>query len=128
MRKILVIDDEEEFVSFIKTNLELRGDYEVVTALSGKDGIGIAERDKPDLVLLDIAMPEMDGFAVLKKLRENENTKSIPVIMVTARTDDEAMMKALKLHDDGYIPKPVKIEEMEEKIEDALGEIEGLDS
>ena len=121
MKKILIIDDEEEFVTFLKTNLELRGDYEIIFALEGPEGIRIAEKDKPDLILLDIAMPRMDGFEVLKRLRGSKNTKSIPVIMVTARSDDGAMMSALKLHDDGYIIKPVKIEELEEKIAEALG-------
>lgn len=120
MKKILVIDDEEEFGSFMKANLELRGDYEVAFALDGEAGIKLAEEIKPDLILLDIVMSKLDGFAVLKKLRECESTKSVPVIMVTARNDDDAMMKALKLHDDGYVIKPVKIEELEEKIESAL--------
>lgn len=120
MIKILVIDDEEEFLSFIKTNIELRGDYEVLVAPDGKEGVRLAEKNMPGVILLDIIMPKVDGFETLKLLRENEKTKSIPVIMVTARADDQAMMKALKLHDDGYIIKPVKLEELEEKIEGAL--------
>jgi len=120
MKKILVIDDEEEFVVFIKTNLELRGDFEVAVALNGEEGIELAKSVKPDLILLDIIMPKVDGFEVLKQIRERENTKSIPVIMVSARSDDQSMMKALKLHNDGYIIKPVKIEELQEKIEDRL--------
>lgn len=122
MKKILIIDDEEEFVSYMKANIELRDGYEVITALDGEEGLKAAESGKPDLVLLDIKMPGMDGFEVLKRLKENKNTKSIPVIMVTARTDDDTMMEALKLHDNGYVVKPVKIEELEEKMEDALGE------
>jgi len=120
VKKILTIDDEEDFASFMKMNLELRGDYEVDTAFNGEDGLRLAEKNGPDIVLLDISMPQMDGFEVLKRLRKNVKTKAIPVIMVTARSDDAAMMKALKLHDAGYIIKPVKIEELEEKIETAL--------
>ena len=120
MKKILIIDDEEEFLDFVKTNLELRGDYKVITAAGGEKGTALAEKRKPDLILLDIIMPGMDGFEVLKRLRACEKTKSIPVIMLTARSDDEAMMKALELHDDGYIAKPLKVEELEEKIEKAL--------
>lgn len=120
MVKILIIDDEEEFLSFIKTNLELRDNYEVVIAANGEEGLRLAESQRPKVILLDIVMPKMDGFETLRMLRENENTKSIPVIMVTARTDDQSMMKALKLHDDGYITKPVKLEELEEKIEQIL--------
>lgn len=120
MKKILMIDDEEEFLDFVKTNLELRGDYKVITAKDGEKGIGLAEKRKPDLILLDIIMAGIDGFEVLKRLRAGERTKSIPVIMLTARTDDEAMMKALELHDDGYIAKPLRMEELEEKVEKAL--------
>ena len=120
MKKILIIDDEEEFLEFVKANLELRGDYRVFTAANGEKGMALAEKRKPDLVLLDIIMPVVDGFEVLKRLRACENTKSIPVIMLTARSDDEAMLKALELHDDGYIIKPLKIEELEEKVEKAL--------
>lgn len=122
MKKVLIIDDEEEFVSYMKTNIELRDGYEVITALDGEEGLRYAANDRPDLVLLDIKMPGMDGFEVLKRLKENENTKSIPVIIVTAKTDDDTMMEALKLHDNGYVVKPVKIEELEEKMEKALGE------
>ena len=120
MKKILIIDDEEEFASFMKANLELRDDYDVIFALDGQEGVKLAEKNKPDLILLDIVMPGLDGFEVLKRLRGNAETRSIPVIMVTARSDDASMMKALKLHDDGYIIKPVRIEELEEKIEKAL--------
>ncbi len=120
MKKILIIDDEEEFDTFIKTNLELREDYEVSFALDGEEGLRVAKELKPDLILLDIMMPKMNGFEVLKGLRGDEKTKSIPVIMVTARSDDDSMIEALKLHDDGYIIKPVKIEELERKLEEKL--------
>ena len=122
MKRVLIIDDEEEFVSCMKTNIELRDGYEVITALDGEEGLREAQRGKPDLVLLDIKMPGMDGFEVLKRLKENKDTRSIPVIMVTAKTEDDVMMEALKLHDDGYVIKPVKIEELEEKMENALRE------
>ena len=120
MKKILVIDDENEFTNFLKMNLELRGDYEVVTAPDGKKGVRLAEETNPDIILLDITMPRMDGFETLKELRKNEATKEIPVIMITARSDDGSMAKALRLHDDGYVTKPVKIEELEDKIENIL--------
>ena len=120
MKKILIIDNEEGFLEFVKTNLELRGNYRVITAPDGEKGLRLAEKRKPDLVLLDIIMPGIDGFEVLKRLRAGEKTKTIPVIMLTARSDDDAMIKALELHDDGYIIKPLKIEELEDKVEKAL--------
>lgn len=120
MKRVLIIDDEIGFRFFVKKNLELRGDYEVIVAAEGKEGIRLAEEQKPMLILLDIIMPEMDGLEVLKRLKENEKTKSIPVIMLTARGDDEARIKALNLGNDGYIVKPFEISELENKIEALL--------
>ncbi len=120
MKKILIIDDEEGLRFFVKTNLELRGDYKVIVAAEGEEGISIAEKERPDLILLDIIMPKIDGFEVLRRLKENEKTKSIPVIMLTARSDDEARIKTLNLHNDGYIVKPFGMAELEEKIQDTI--------
>lgn len=120
MKKILIIDDEEGFRFFVKTNLELRGDYEVIAASGGEEGIRLVEEHKPDLVLLDILMPGIDGLETLKRLKENKNTKSIPVLMLTAISDDEIRIKALYLRNDGYIIKPFEISELEDKIERLL--------
>ncbi len=120
MKKILIIDDEEGFRFFVKTNLELRGDYEVIAASGGEEGIRLAEEHKPDLVLLDILMPGIDGLETLNRLKENKNTKSIPVIMLTAKSDDETRIKALYLRNDGYVIKPFEIAALEEKIEEVL--------
>lgn len=122
MKRILIIDDDEAFDDFLKTNLELRGDYECLVATDGEEGLKIAADNNLDLILLDIMMPGVDGFEVLKRLKADDKTKKIPVIVLTARGDDSSMVKALKLHDNGYIIKPLKIEELEEKIEDILGE------
>jgi len=121
MKRILIIDDDEGFSDFLKINLELRGDYECMVASGGEEGLKMANDNNLDLILLDIMMPGIDGFEVLKRLKANDKTKNIPVIMLTAKGDDDSMIKALKLHDDGYIMKPLKIEELEEKIEDLLG-------
>ncbi len=120
MKKILIIDDEEGFRFFVKTNLELRGDYEVIAASGGEEGIRLAEEHKPDLVLLDILMPGIDGLETLNRLKENKNTKSTPVIMLTAKSDDETRIKALYLRNDGYVIKPFEIAALEEKIEEVL--------
>ncbi len=120
-KKILIIDDEEDLSFFVKANLELAGDYEVVVATSGKAGIKAASQYKPDLILLDIMMPKMDGFEVLKKLKSSHATFSIPVIMLTAKGDDESKLKASKLYDEDYIIKPVRIEFLKTRIEEVLG-------
>lgn len=116
MKKILVIDDEKDFGFFVEQNLELTGLYNVILATSPRDGIKAAIRQKPDLILLDVIMPEMSGFDVLAELKENRATQSIPVIMLTAVDTDEAKERALSYFNEDYIVKPVAISELKEKI------------
>ena len=118
MRKILIIDDEEDLTFFVKANLELTGDYEVMIAKNGKEGIKLAASHKPDLILLDIMMPKMDGFEVLEKLKQAKETIAIPIIMLTAKTDDASKIKAASLYDEDYMTKPVQIETLRAKIEE----------
>jgi len=120
MKKILAIDDEEDLTFFIKANLELTGEYEVVVARSGKEGVKAAARYKPDLILLDIMMPRMDGYQVLERLKKSRKTLSIPVIMLTAKGDDESKMKAASLYDEDYVVKPIQIDSLITKIEEVL--------
>ena len=118
--KILIIDDEEDLTFFVKANLELVGNYEVITAISGKEGVAIAVSEDVDIILLDIMMSKMDGFEVLDKIKKNKGTLSIPVIMLTAKGDIESKIKAAGLYDEDYIVKPVQIEILKAKIEEAL--------
>ncbi|MBU1726701.1 MAG: response regulator, partial [Candidatus Omnitrophica bacterium] len=84
MKKILIIDDEKDFCFFVSQNLELTGKYKVVVTNNSKDGLSAALRHKPDVILLDILMPGMNGFEVLAQLKGNQDTTTIPVIMLTA--------------------------------------------
>ena len=118
--KILMIDDEKDLCFFVKANLEIVGNYEVLTATSGKEGVRSASWNKPDVILLDVMMPGMDGFEVLKKLKEDEKTESIPVIMLTARGDDESKMKAAGLYGDDYLIKPVEFKTLKARIDSVL--------
>lgn len=120
MRTILMIDDETEFCSFIKENLELRGEFDVFVATNGRDGIVIAKRVRPNIILLDIRMPEMNGFEVLKRLKRDKETMMIPVIMLSALEDEESKVTAARLFDEMYITKPVKFEELESSIQEVL--------
>jgi DNA-binding response OmpR family regulator len=120
MKKILMIDDERDICLLIKQNLELSGDYRVVIATNGKDGIASAARKKPDLILLDIIMPGMSGFDVLEKLKSRPETTAIPVVMLTAVGTEEAREKAAGLYDEDYIVKPVRTETLKAKIEEVL--------
>jgi DNA-binding response OmpR family regulator len=120
MKKILIIDDENNFGFFVKQNLEMLGGYAVIVATTGKDGIAAATRHTPDLILLDVVMPNMSGFEVLEKLKHNKATTAIPVIMLTAVDTEEAKEKALGLYNEDYIVKPVAISELKAKIDGVL--------
>lgn len=117
--KILAIDDEEDFTFFLKHNLE-RIKYQIITASGGEEGIKLAKKHKPDLILLDLMMPHIDGFEVSKRLKEDPQTSSIPVVMLTAKDDEEARKKAESLKDEDYIIKPIEVEDLRSRIEEVL--------
>ena len=120
MKNVLMIDDEKEFCMVVKQNLEMKGDYRVEIAMDGKSGIAAALRHKPDLILLDIIMPGMGGFDVLRELKNKKETTSIPVIMLTAIGSEEAKEKALGLYDEDYVVKPVLLSDLDAKIRAVL--------
>lgn len=101
-KRILVVDDELNIVKFLRSNLEAR-DYEVLAAMDGAEAINIFEKESPDLVILDIMMPKVDGFEVCRRLREWTQT---PIIMLSARADEGDKVKCLDLGADDYITKP----------------------
>ena len=117
-KKILLVDDEEDFCFFVKLNLERTGKYQVFTATNGTEGIRLAKQLKPDLIFLDIAMPKMDGGRVAEILLEDESTKTIPFVFVTAVIEkDDLAKRGGKIGGRDFISKPVKLEKLIEKIE-----------
>ncbi len=114
--KILVVDDEPDIVEVVKARLQLAG-YEVLTASRGEETLARSLKEKPDLVILDIMMPGMDGFEVLRRLREGAETKFIPVIFLTAKTSLEDRMTGLVGGGAAYLCKPFKGKELVEKVE-----------
>ena len=116
-KKILVVDDESAFVEMIKMRLEA-SDYEVVTASNGKEGLSQVKAQKPDVVLLDIMMPEMDGLSVLKEIRSQD--KKLPVYMLTAFSDSERFKMASQLNASGFIVKTKDLKEQVKNITSAL--------
>lgn len=118
--KILMIDDEQDFCKLVKMNLEQVGDYEVRVISNSKQGIKLAKKEKPDLILLDIMMPGVDGFKVLEVLKKDSATMAIPVVMLTAQLDDESKLKAMQLFDEGYLTKPIDTYELKTKIDEVL--------
>ncbi len=113
-KKILIIDDEEDFCFFVKGNLENTGEFDVLVTTSGKEGIKLACGEKPDLILLDINMPNMSGDEVAQILSDRYETKEIPVVFLTALvTKDEVGNESmLSIGNRNYIAKPVTTNEL----------------
>ncbi len=107
-RQILVIDDEKDIVKLLQYNLEKEG-YQVLTALTGEDGLETARAKKPDLVLLDLMLPGVDGLEVCRLLRADVRTSSVPVIMLTAKGSEIDQVVGLELGASDYISKPFSV-------------------
>ncbi len=118
MSKILVVDDEKDVVELLKFLLEKDG-HSVLTAHNGKDGLALARKEMPELLLLDVMMPEMDGYTVQTQLLEDLKTKDIPIIILTAKgqlRDVFAMASNVK----AYIEKPFDPKTLRQKIQESL--------
>ena len=111
-RKILVVDDEERMVRFIRLNLEHDG-FLVSEAFNGKQAIQQLRDVSPDLILLDVMMPDLDGFEVLEIIRE---TSKVPVLMLTAKGEEDDRVRGLELGADDYITKPFSPREMVSRV------------
>ncbi|MFH1613870.1 MAG: response regulator [Planctomycetota bacterium] len=117
--KILVIDDEPNIVQTLQDRLEMN-DYLVITAGNGKEGLEKALAEKPNVVLLDVIMPVMDGHEMLERLRSSDDGKDIPVIMLTARSQTQDIARAHNAGIEDYVVKPFDLSELLEKIERIL--------
>ena len=115
-KKILVVDDEDDILNFLELVLGEKG-FDVVTASGGQEALTRAQLEHPDLVLLDIMMPQMDGWEVLKLLRVDEETSEIPVAMLSARTEARDRVQGLQEGAIDYICKPFSLQELLGKIE-----------
>ncbi len=125
---IMVVDDERELVAVVRTMLEEKG-FNVRCAYSGKDLFASLEEQKPDLILLDIIMPQMDGLQVLRRLKEDPRMPFIPVILLTEKADDEDVdedvMVGYKMGADYYLTKPFKLTQVLDGINLVLGGDQG---
>lgn len=104
-KKILVVDDEEHVVAAIVTNLQLEG-YEVIPAYNGAEALELVTEEQPDLIVLDVMMPEMNGWEVLERLKNDPATEQLPVIMLTALSQDRDIEKGWELEANAYLTKP----------------------
>jgi CheY-like chemotaxis protein len=120
-KKVLLIDDEEDFCHFVKLNLENTGKFEVSMANNGSEGIKIAQESKPDIIMLDLLMPVMDGSEVAEHLLEDERTKNIPIVFVTALTRKKEVDSHYgTIGGRIFLAKPVTPEELIQCIERVL--------
>ena len=120
MRKVVCVEDEPEMIDLMRLILSRKG-FEVIGANGGVQGLQVIRTEKPDLVLLDLMMPEMDGWQVYQQLKADPSTADIPVIVVTAKAQN--IDKVLGLHIakvDDYIPKPFSLQELVDRVEKVL--------
>lgn len=118
MAKILVVDDEPDVVELVRTILEAEG-HAVVTTTEGKRALGLMLTDPPDLVVLDLMMPELDGFQILKLIRMDPRTSEVPVLILSARSQAQDQIGGLQLKASAYVCKPFSPK-------DLLGEVKSL--
>lgn len=114
--KILLVDDEEDILDFLELILEEQG-YAIIKASSGSDALAAAQMHRPDLILLDIMMPEMDGWEVLKLLKADEELLQTPVAMLTARSEMKDKIQGLQEGAIDYICKPFSTKELIDKLQ-----------
>lgn len=117
--KILIVDDEPDIVETLKFRLE-KSDYEVITAHDGMEGLKKAQNDRPSLILLDLMLPKIDGYKLCRLLKFDERYKHIPIIMLTARTQETDKMLGMETGADGYVTKPFDAEKLIASIQELL--------
>jgi two-component system alkaline phosphatase synthesis response regulator PhoP len=125
MYKILIIDDDADFVAATKMVLESRSDYQVLTADNGVFGLPIARAEKPDLIILDVIMPFEDGFTTSKQLKADPELKKIPIIMLTSFSQrmgetDVSVAQGMDLEAEDYVEKPVSPQQLLDRVDRLL--------
>ncbi|MFO7929090.1 MAG: response regulator [Candidatus Humimicrobiaceae bacterium] len=121
MKKILIIEDDKNIVLSLKMYLE-KLKYEVVVASDGLQGIEQAQEKVPDLIMLDIILPKMDGYMVCEALKKETNTKNIPIVFISAKTGEKDIDKAFEVGGDDFIVKPFNHEKIKKVLENFLKE------
>ena len=119
-KRILIIDDEKDLCAILKKRLENITDFEVLIANNGKDGVALAKEARPLLIFLDIMMPEMSGYEVLRRLKKDKDTMDIPVVMLSVLDDKPSKLIASALYGEEYVTKPIEVEKLKEIIEKVL--------
>jgi DNA-binding response OmpR family regulator len=117
--KILIVDDEPDLVETIRFSLELEG-HNVLVATNGEEGLNLARQEKPDLILLDLMLPKLDGYKVCRLLKFDERYKHIPILMLTAKTQEKDKILGKETGANEYITKPFDMDELMAKIKSYL--------
>ena len=117
--KILIVDDEPDLVETLRFALELEG-YNVLVAVNGEEGLNTARQEKPDLILLDLMLPKLDGYKVCRLLKFDERYKSIPILMLTAKIQDKDRILGKETGANEYLTKPFDMDELMAKIKSYL--------
>ena len=105
-KKILVVEDDEDIRNLVLFNLEMTGEYELLSSDNGENALVLAQKHIPALVILDVMLPGIDGFEVCRQLKSNSTTRKIPIVMLTARSDDNDVVKGFELGVEDYLRKP----------------------
>ena len=125
-QRILIIEDEEDILNLLRYTLQSSG-YDVITSGNGRDGLDKARSHDPDLVLLDLMLPGLGGFEVCRELKADQNTKAIPVIMLTAKGEEVDRIVGLELGADDYVVKPFSPRELILRVKAVLRRAEGVE-
>ena len=119
MKKILIVDDEKDIVETMTFMLKAKG-FDCISAYDGETGLSLAKSEKPDLVILDVMMPKINGYKICRLLKFDNKYKDIPIIMVTARSQDEDKIIGEETGADEYITKPFDLDEVVKTVEQYL--------
>ena len=117
---VLIVDDEPFNVDYLEQELEDLG-YQTITAFNGQEALEKIHSEEPDLVLLDLMMPVLDGFAVLAEIKADTYLRTTPIIIVSAANDSKSVVKGIKQGADDYITKPIDADHLKDKLKEYLG-------
>lgn len=120
-RRVLIVEDNVDNIELVRFLLERAG-YQVLSATNGVEGVETARREQPDLILMDLSMPEMDGWNATARLKADEQTRGIPVLALTAHTLPGDRKRAIDAGCDGYISKPINVASFDKLVADTLSQ------
>jgi len=118
-KKILIVDDEVDLVETVRFPLEMEG-FNVLVSYNGEDALNKARKESPDLIILDLMLPKLDGYKVCRLLKFDEKYKHIPILMLTAKTQEKDKILGMETGADEYITKPFEMDELLEKVKTYL--------